>query len=212
MDRKQFLKYLAGGSVVIAILPSIVLAGIEDKSLEEKLFPLYNEVNTKFKLDDGKCVLLIDGQNQKLYLVDGHDGFRINNRYDISTGKKGFGNLPGSGKTPTGIHRIKERHGAGAPIGTIFIARQDAGRAATIYTDKYDSRDDFVTSRIMWLEGCEEQNKNSHSRFIYIHGTPEEGLIGTPASHGCIRMKNKDVIELYKLIDSGTYVNIKEVI
>lgn len=209
MDRREFLKYFGTGLVATAIAPREVLATITDKSLEDKLFPLYKEVDENFGLEN-ESVILVDGQNQRLYLVDGNDGFRINKGYDISTGKTGLGNRSGSGKTPTGIHRIKEKYGNGAPSGTIFRARRNTGKIAKIYTEEFDSPEDLVTSRIMWLDGCEAQNRNSHSRYIYVHGTPEEGLIGKPASHGCIRMKNRDVIELYNLVTSGTYVNIKE--
>ncbi len=208
MNRRKFLKYLGSGLVATAIAPMEVLARIPDKSLEDKLFPLYKQVTDNFGVED-EGVILVDGQNQRLYLVDGYNGFRVNKEYDISTGKAGFGNKSGSGKTPTGIHRIKEMYGSNAPIGTLFIARQNTGRIAKIHTDEYDSPNDLITSRIMWLDGCEKQNKNSHSRYIYIHGTSEEGLIGKPASHGCIRMKNRDVIELYNLVGSGTYINIK---
>ena len=203
------MKYLGTGLVATAIAPRKVLAGITDKSLEDKLFPLYKEVADNFRLED-EGVILVDGQNQRLYLVDGYNGFRINRGYDISTGTTGFGNESESGKTPTGVHRIKEKYGNGAPSGTIFRARQNTGKIAKIYTEEFDSPEDLVTSRIMWLDGCEAQNRNSHSRYIYIHGTPEEGLIGKPASHGCIRMRNRDVIELYNLVTSGTYVNIRE--
>jgi len=209
VDRREFLKYLGTGLVATAIAPRKVLAGITDKSLEDKLFPLYKEVADNFRLED-EGVILVDGQNQRLYLVDGYNGFRINRGYDISTGTTGFGNESESGKTPTGVHRIKEKYGNGAPSGTIFRARQNTGKIAKIYTEEFDSPEDLVTSRIMWLDGCEAQNRNSHSRYIYIHGTPEEGLIGKPASHGCIRMRNRDVIELYNLVTSGTYVNIRE--
>lgn len=209
MDRIEFLKYLGTGIVATAIAPRKVLATITNKSLEDKLFPLYKEVAENFELGNER-VILVDGQNQRLYLADGYGGFRVHKGYDISTGKTGFGNKSGSGQTPTGIHRIKEKYGNGAPSGTIFRARQNTGKIAEIYTEEFDTPEDFVTSRIMWLDGCEAQNRNSHSRYIYIHGTPEEGLIGKPASHGCIRMKNRDVIELYNLVTSGTYVNIRE--
>ncbi len=208
MQRRQFLKCIAGGSAAIVVLPSIFSAGTKGETREERLFPLYSEIDKRFYLASEENALIVDGEDQKMYLVDGHNGFRINNAYDVSTGKAGFGYESGSGKTPTGIHRIKEKYGDDAQIGTIFKGRQNTGRIAKIYESEYDSPADFLTSRIMWLDGCDEQNSNTHSRLIYIHGTSEEGLIGTPASHGCIRMKNRDVIELYDLVDIGTYVNI----
>ena len=95
----------------------------------------------------------------------------------------------------------------------IFKERINTGRYAEIHHTDYDSDEDHVTSRILWLEGLEEGfnkggNVDSFNRYIYIHGTPEEGLIGKKASHGCIRMFNHDVIELYDLVQEGTKVNI----
>ena len=94
-----------------------------------------------------------------------------------------------------------------------MIGRVYSGQIATIYTDQTKSKTDDVTSRILWLEGLEKGlNKgaeiDSYKRYIYIHGTSEEGRLGTPASHGCIRMKNKEVIELYDKIKIGTLVLI----
>ena len=208
MVQNLISKYLAYGSIALALSPSSILGEIKTDSLEDRLSQAFNEVNTQFELDEGEDVLIIDGETQKIYLVDETAGFRINSTYDISTGKPGFGNKSGSNKTPLGIHKIKEKYGEDALKGSIFKARRNTGKLARIYTEEYDSPRDFVTSRIMWLDGCENDNKNSHSRFIYIHGTPEEGLIGNPASHGCIRMKNEDVIELYEIVDPGTYVSI----
>jgi lipoprotein-anchoring transpeptidase ErfK/SrfK len=100
------------------------------------------------------------------------------------------------------------------PLNTIFIARIDSKRKASIISSDLDSDNDYVTSRILWLDGSEEGfNKgrgiDSYQRYIYIHGTHEEGLIGKKASHGCIRMFNNDVIWLYDLVKEGTKVYIK---
>jgi len=208
MHRRKFLKYFGRGLAAVAFFQKKILAEITEKSLEDKVFRFYKEVDERFELN-GEEVIIVDGPEQKLYLVNEDKKFRISKSYDISTGKKGFGNEFGSGKTPVGIHRIKEKYGTGAPSGTIFKARRSVGKIAKIYTEEYHSPKDLITSRIMWLDGCEEKNKNTFARYIYIHGTPEEGLIGSPVSHGCIRMKNRDVIELYKLVKLGTYVNIK---
>ena len=94
-----------------------------------------------------------------------------------------------------------------------MVGRVFYGDIAIIYTNKKKSKTDDITSRIFWLEGLEEEkNKgkgiDSYKRYIYIHGTSEEGRLGTPASHGCIRMKNKEVIDLYKTIEVGTLVLI----
>jgi len=135
--------------------------------------------------------------------------------YPVSTSKYGIGNKEGSNKTPLGTHRIYEKVGEGVKIGTIFKARISAGRIAKIYRDSTDVEQDFVITRIMCLEGLEPginegKGIDSRDRRIYLHGTPEEGLIGKPASHGCIRMKNDDVVELFDLVKIGTLVEIKE--
>jgi len=104
--------------------------------------------------------------------------------------------------------------GSSATKDTIFISRINTKRAATLIKEPIDTDNDYVTSRIMWLEGEEEGfNKggsvDSYKRYIYIHGTQEEGLIGTKASHGCIRMFNNDVIDLFEKVNIGTKVYIK---
>lgn len=106
-------------------------------------------------------------------------------------------------KTPLGQFRISDKIGDGEPPGTIFKAR-----VALKPGDPLPDTTDFVTSRILWLDGLEEDNANTRDRFIYIHGTKHEDKIGTPESHGCIRMRNEDVIELFALVDEGTPVTI----
>ena len=104
--------------------------------------------------------------------------------------------------------------GSKAPLNTLFVGRVNTNRTAKIISTLNDSDDDYVTSRILWLDGLEEginkgKGVDSFNRYIYIHGTHEEGLIGTKASHGCIRMFNNDVIKLYNLINKGTKVYIQ---
>lgn len=156
-------------------------------------------------------VLICESASQTLYVLKDRI---VVKKYSVSLSKLGIGSLKGSSKTPPGLHRIKEKIGRGAPSGTIFKSRKNTGTIATIYTEPIDVKEDHVTSRILWLEGMEEgknkgNNVDSHDRFIYIHGTPEEGLIGSPASHGCIRMKNLDVIELFDNAPEGTLVWIR---
>ena len=112
------------------------------------------------------------------------------------------------------MHSIKDMIGDGTPLNTIFISRIDTKRTASIIKNNLDTEDDLVTSRIIWLDGEEEGvNKgigvDSYNRYIYIHGTHEEGLIGQKASHGCIRMFNDDVIMLYNQVQLGTKVYIR---
>jgi lipoprotein-anchoring transpeptidase ErfK/SrfK len=132
----------------------------------------------------------------------------------VSTGKKGVGTVSGSEKTPFGTHRIKEKMGQGEKLGTILVGEGNKnGTVTQIISEKADTPFDYVTTRLLRLDGQESGinrggANDSHSRDIYIHGTPEEGLLGTPASHGCIRMKNSDIIALFDLLPSGTLVEI----
>ena len=115
-----------------------------------------------------------------------------------------------------GIHRIVQKIGKDAPLGAIFDGkRRYIGKTSTIYTDDTRLSENYELTRIIWLEGLEPGiNKgngiDSYKRLIYIHGTAEEGLIGTPASIGCIRMKNSDVVELFNLVSIGMNVEIRE--
>ena len=155
--------------------------------------------------------LIVDISEQRLYLMQDDN---ILESFPISTSKYGEGNAVNSLKTPLGLHEIKEKIGENAEINTIFISRINTMRKAEIYKYNYDSSNDYVTSRILWLSGLEDgENRgpgiDSYSRYIYIHGTQEEGLIGQKASNGCIRMFNDDVIYLYKKVSKGTKVYIK---
>ena len=153
----------------------------------------------------------IDISEQRLYLIENS---LIKASYPISTSKYGEGSIENSFKTPLGKHSIKEMIGEEADINTIFTSRINTKRSATIIDQFEDTDNDYVTSRIMWLDGEEDGfnkggNVDSFRRYIYIHGTHEEGLIGTKASHGCIRMFNYDVIELFNLVNIGTKVLIR---
>ena len=153
----------------------------------------------------------VDISEQRLYLIENS---LIKASYPISTSKYGEGSIENSFKTPLGKHSIKEMIGGEAEINTIFTSRINTKRSATIIDQFEDTDNDYVTSRIMWLDGEEDGlnkggNVDSFRRYIYIHGTHEEGLIGTKASHGCIRMFNYDVIELFNLVNIGTKVLIR---
>ena len=153
----------------------------------------------------------VDISEQRLYLIENS---LIKASYPISTSKYGEGSIENSFKTPLGKHSIKEMIGEEAEINTIFTSRINTKRSAIIIDQFEDTDNDYVTSRIMWLDGEEDGlnkggNVDSFRRYIYIHGTHEEGLIGTKASHGCIRMFNYDVIELFNLVNIGTKVLIR---
>lgn len=150
---------------------------------------------------------------QKLYLLDKNQ--QVINEYPISSSAYGIGNQSGSLQTPLGEHSIAEKIGEHAPEMEVFIGRQPQGILPDLIEKSVVLPEDIITSRILWLEGCElGLNKggdvDSHQRYIYIHGTSEEEKIGSPASHGCIRMKNADVIELFDLVDIGCSVTIEK--
>ncbi len=141
-------------------------------------------------------------RDQRLILT--RDGEKLRS-YPISTSRFGIGTEEGSMKTPLGNFRIAEKIGDSAAPGTIFKARVALGP-----DDPLPETEDLITSRILWLDGMDEENGNTRERFIYIHGTKHEDEIGMPASHGCIRMRNDDVIELFELVDETTQVVIRE--
>jgi len=156
-------------------------------------------------------VLIVDVSEQMMYVFRGNLPVQT---FPISTATKGEGSQAGSDKTPLGAHRVSDRFGDGAPLGAIFKARQNTGKVAEIISEPKDVKHDYVTTRILWLDGLEiGKNKgkgiDSHDRYIYIHGTAEEGLIGQKASHGCIRMKNADVVKLYQQIPVDALVYIQ---
>ncbi|WP_081616576.1 MULTISPECIES: L,D-transpeptidase [unclassified Thioalkalivibrio] len=148
---------------------------------------------------------------QRLYVWEGG---KVTDVFDVSTSERGIGNQDGTYKTPLGLHRIAERFGDGAAPGTVFRARANTGEIAEILTGEGErSRRDNITSRILWLEGLEPGlnrggSIDSYQRYIYIHGTDEEGRIGEPASEGCVRMRNDEVIELFPRLPVGTLVVI----
>ena len=125
--------------------------------------------------------------------------------YPVSTSRFGVGTENGSLKTPTGRFRVAQKIGGGMPSGTVFV-----GRAPLEADELLPPTEDLVMSRILWLDGLDEHNANTRDRFIYIHGTRHEDKVGEAASHGCVRMRNADVIELFELVDEGTSVVIEE--
>ena len=184
----------------------IILIFTKSSSAKEKIITQVEDY-VKITFDE---VIFISTKNQKLYHIKNKE---IIDEYTISTSKYGVGNKNGSNKTPLGLHMIKEKHGDNVPINGKLIGRIFYDQIAFIYKDNTISKTDDITSRILWLDGM-EKGKNqggiidSYNRYIYIHGTSEEGRLGKPASHGCIRMGNKDVIDLYKRVKVGTLVLI----
>lgn len=135
-------------------------------------------------------------------------------RYAISTAKNGLGEKRNSGMTPRGLHVIRAKIGANSPINSIFVGRRATGEVYSPALRQLHPERDWILTRILWLSGLElHKNRlgqvDSMRRYIYIHGTSDENALGTPASHGCIRMSNKDVMELFDLVPVGTEVMIK---
>ena len=148
--------------------------------------------------------IVISTREQKLALFDRGKVMAI---YPVSTSKFGLGDWRGSRFTPLGQLQIAEKIGGSAPPGAVF---KDRRRTGEIIQANAPGRDPIVT-RILWLRGLEAQNANAFGRDIYIHGTPEEWKIGSPASYGCIRMRSNDIIQLYDIVGIGAAVTIVSV-
>ncbi|MFY9976035.1 MAG: L,D-transpeptidase [Chromatiaceae bacterium] len=153
----------------------------------------------------------VDIATQTLALLDGD---RVLASYRVSTGLNGPGERNGSGCTPRGLHRIRIRIGAGCPEGTVFRGRRPTGEVFDPGLGAAHPDRDWILTRILWLTGCEPGHNrggcvDTLRRFIYIHGCPDEEPMGEPRSHGCIRMRNRDLMELFDLVSAGTPVEIR---
>ncbi len=157
--------------------------------------------------------IVIDIEKQELQLY-GEDGSPVK-RYSVSTSKNGAGELNGSFCTPRGQHLIRAKIGAGQPLNAVFVERRATGE---IYSPElaggFPGRD-WILTRILWLSGCEPgYNRlgkvDTMRRAIYIHGSPDSAEMGKPGSHGCIRMRNRDVVELFDRVPVGTPVFISD--
>ncbi|MGC1454597.1 MAG: L,D-transpeptidase family protein [Nitrospirota bacterium] len=170
-----------------------------------RLRGIYEKLRRLF-VDPRELFLVVSIEAQTL-LICMND--TIVEQYDASTSRFGNGNRENSLKTPLGVHRIREKFGAGAPAGRIFRDREDQG----MDWDHSQNGDNLILTRILWLEGLEEGiNKgagvDTYERYIYIHGTGREDLVGTPLSHGCVCLRSHDIIRLYDMVKEGTLVYI----
>lgn len=152
-------------------------------------------------------------KNQTLTLLDDFGG--VKKKYSISSAANGVGNEKNSCKTPLGKHIIRAKIGAGAEANTVFRGRRPTGEICTPELMEAFPDRDWILTRIMWLSGKEVGfnrlgNVDTMQRYVYIHGTPDSTEMGKTGSHGCIRMRNADVIELFNLVESGTPVLIHE--
>jgi lipoprotein-anchoring transpeptidase ErfK/SrfK len=150
---------------------------------------------------DSRHKMLVSTADQKMILL--RDGKPLR-AYPVSTSKFGLGDGPGTYATPLGTMRVRKKIGHAMPPGTVFKSRMPTGEILPVDAP---GRDPIVT-RILWLDGLEERNRNAFSRYIYIHGTPEERNIGLPVSYGCIRMRSTDVIELFDIVGENARVHI----
>jgi L,D-transpeptidase YbiS len=149
---------------------------------------------------------------QRLRLLD--DGGTVLADYPVSTALNGPGERKNSGCTPRGKHIVRAKIGAGQPVGAVFIGRRPTGEVWSPELAAEHPARDFILSRILWLSGCEVGvnrlgDVDSMQRYIYIHGTPDTEPMGVPRSHGCIRMRNADVIALFDQVPVGTPVIIR---
>ncbi len=173
-----------------------------------KLARDYMEI--RYHKENIKEFIYVGAKRQMLYYI--RDTIIIS-KFSISTSKFGIGSDYNSNKTPTGLHQVESKIGDKVPLNGIILGKTYTGKQAEIIKEAKSGKTDDVTTRAIRLEGLEKGinkggKKDSYLRDIYIHGTPEEGLIGQPASHGCIRMKNEEVITLFNQVAKGTYVLI----
>jgi len=153
----------------------------------------------------------IDIAAQTLDLLDDRGG--LLKRYAVSTAAKGAGEQNGSFCTPRGRHVVRAKIGAGQPLNTVFVRRRPTGEIYTPELGAQHPQRDWILTRILWLSGCEPGYNRLGSvdtmrRYIYIHGSPDQVPMGSPGSHGCVRMRNEDIVELFDRIEAGTPVEI----
>ena len=160
-----------------------------------------------------RYALLVSIAQQSAVLIEKGRGvsqaYRLRSTFRCSTSKFGIGEKAGSNMTPRGLHRITEKIGGGCPVGTVFKGRKVIG-----YTWQ-GMPNALITTRSLWLDGLEPGfnrggDVDSHARYIYIHGTGDEGTIGRPASHGCVQLASVDLVPLYDRLTKGTLVWITE--
>jgi len=155
----------------------------------------------------------INISSQQIDLID--DNGSIIRRYAISTSKNGAGEQNGSYCTPRGSHIVRAKIGGGRPLNTVFVERRPTGEVYSPELARSFPKRDWILTRILWLSGCEPGvnrlgTVDTMRRAIYIHGSPDSAEMGKPGSHGCIRMRNEDLVELFDLVPVRTPVDIRE--
>ncbi len=169
------------------------------------------KLKTGFGLRSRELAIVINPERQELHLIQNE---QILKTYLISTGEAGIGSRKGSRMTPAGTHRIAEKIGDGVPVGASFKGRELTGFIRSIFPTEINFPWDSILTRILWLDGQENGvnrggDVDSYSRYIYIHGTQKEWMLGQPSSNGCIKMRNTDLIELFNLAPLNTLVEIQ---
>lgn len=156
-------------------------------------------------------IINININTQTLDIIDNEGS--VERRYPISSAANGVGELNGSYCTPRGKHIVRAKIGAGQPENTVFVRRRPTGEIFTPELGAQFPERDWILTRILWLSGCEPGfnrmgEVDTMRRFIYIHGSPDGVSMGVPGSHGCIRMRNADIIDLFDRVAPGTPVQI----
>lgn len=146
-------------------------------------------------------LIRVDIAGQELTLLDEGGAERL--RCAVSTGKAGIGCEEGSGRTPAGRFAVCSKHGENAPLNTVFRGRIPVG------TWPAEGGEDAILARILCLDGLEPANANTRARYIYLHGTADTAQLGTPVSHGCIRLSPEDAARVFELCPLGTTVEIQ---
>ena len=157
--------------------------------------------------------LLISVGRQLLQVFD--ESGRVIREYPVSTGLAGVGEEFGSFRTPRGRHLIRAKIGAALPENTVFVRRRPTGEVWTPELGQAFPGRDWILTRILWLSGCQPGiNRlgcvDTMRRYIYIHGSPDSAEMGAPGSHGCVRMRNADIVDLFDLVPCYTEVEISE--
>ncbi|MEA3413193.1 MAG: L,D-transpeptidase [Pseudomonadota bacterium] len=187
-----------------------VSKAVERSTLDNRHRRLARLLVYRFDVPAGWPVLLVSVLDQRLFVFEAAEVVR---EYAVSSSRFGIGSVEGSFKTPTGAHRVVAKIGNGAPKAAVFKGRKPTGKIGDIISTHERGLEDAVTSRIFQLKGLEAGINlgvgiDTLDRYVYLHGTLEEGLIGEPASIGCVRMKNDDIIKLYDRIPVGALFTI----
>lgn len=157
--------------------------------------------------------LLVSVARQTLQLVA--DDGAVLREYPVSTAKAGVGESFGSFQTPRGAHLIRAKIGAGQPLNSVFVRRRPTGEIWTPELAEQFPGRDWILTRILWLSGCQPGHNrlgcvDTMRRYVYIHGSPDSTEMGVPGSHGCVRMRNADIVELFDRVPCYTAVDIRE--